>query len=65
MLRDTACAILGYDATAKVEMCGARGNSRRRLKQRGETTQSEKGGEDEERGVNGESEREATDTSRR
>lgn len=65
MLRDTACAMQGSDARAKVETCEARESSRGWLKQRGETTQSEKGRQAEGRGVNGESEREATDTSRR
>lgn len=54
MLRDTACAMLGSDARAKVETCEARESSRGRLKRRGETTQSEKGSEDEEEGMNGE-----------
>lgn len=65
MLRDTACATLGYDARAKVEMCEARwregGGSSREEKQH----KVKKGREAEGRGVTGESEREATDTSRR
>lgn len=50
VLRDTACATLGYDARAKVESREAMGSPRVRIKQRGDTTHSEKGREVEEGG---------------